>query len=262
MKLKKIIYSLILVLIFAAVSFYFLYMQPRRVTPIVMYHSVSDNKESTLSVTPENFSRQMAFLKKRGYSVISLDSLTRNIKKGKNYLPKTVVITFDDGLKDNFTNAFPVLRKNDMTATIFLVTDYVNNKKEYLNWDQIVLMWKNGVEFGGHTRSNVYLPSVKDPEVLWNEIAGCKADIEEQTGEKVRYFCYPTGGFTERIKEMVRKAGYEGACTTNRGFDRQNKDVYELNRIKITDSDMNKPFHFRAKLSGYYNLFRSYRSGD
>ena len=262
MKVTRIAAFIFLAAILAAVSFYCFYMRPRRVTPILMYHSISDNKESTLSVTLENFSRQMAFLKRKGYSVISLDSLVRNIKEGNTYLPKTVVITFDDGFKDNFTNAFPVLGKNGMTATVFLITDYVNNKEEYLSWNEVTLMGEGGIDFGGHTQNNVYLPSVEDPKRLWREIAGCKKDIEKRTKKEARYFCYPTGGFTERIKEVVKKAGYEGACTTNRGLSRQNKDVYELKRIKITDSDMNKPFHFRAKLSGYYNLFRSYRSGS
>ncbi|MGB2661184.1 MAG: polysaccharide deacetylase family protein [Candidatus Omnitrophota bacterium] len=262
MKIRKTAVSILLALFLAAVLFYFFYMRPRRVTPILMYHSISDDKANTLSVTPENFSKQMEFLGKTGYSVVSLDGLVESITDGKTYLPKTVVITFDDGYKDNFTNAFPVLEKHDMTAAVFLVTNYVDNKKEYLSWDQVRLMQKNGIEFGGHTRNNAYLPLEKDQGVLWHEIAGCKSDIESRTGEEAKYFCYPIGGFTEEVKAIVKKAGYRGACTTNRGYDKSNKDVYELNRIKVTDSDMNKPFHFRAKLSGYYNLFRSYRSGS
>ncbi|MFQ5952972.1 MAG: polysaccharide deacetylase family protein [Candidatus Omnitrophota bacterium] len=261
MNFKRIIYSVLLVIALAALSFYFFYMQPRRVVPILMYHSISDDKESTLSVMPENFSRQLEFLDRSGYSVISLDELVESINRGKTYLPKTVVVTFDDGYKDNFTNAFPVLKKYDMTAIIFLVTHYVAEKGEYMNWDQVRLMQENGIDFGAHTRNNVYLPSVEDYGKLWDEISGSKADIQAQTGKEAKYFCYPTGGFTEKIKEAVKQAGYKGACTTNRGFDRLNLDVYELNRVKVTDSDMNKPFHFRAKLSGFYNVFRSYKSG-
>ena len=258
----KIAISVLLAVTFAVVLVYFFCMRPGRVTPILMYHSIGDDKESTLSVTPGNFSRQMAFLKRKGYSVISLDELVSNITEGKPYLPKTVVITFDDGYKNNYVEAFPILEKHGITATFFLTTDHVGSKKEYVNWDQVRLMKKNGMDFGGHTRSGVYLPSENDPKRLWDEISGSKADIEAETGLEARYFCYPTGGFTDRIKRIAKKAGYKGACTTNRGYDRKNKDVYELNRVKVTDSDMNKPFHFRAKLSGWYNLFRSYRSGD
>ena len=262
MKLYKKVVILLVLLALAAFSFYFFYMRPRHVVPILMYHSIADDKESSLSVSPENFARQMEFLNRNGYSVISLGELVKNIKAGKTSLFKTVVITFDDGYADNFSEAFPVLAKYNMPAIIFLVTGYVDNKEGYLRWNQIRLMMLNNITFGGHTRNNVYLPSVESEEELWNEIAGPKEDIEKATGREANYFCYPTGGFNERVKEAVKKAGYKGACTTNRGFDRLNKDVFELNRVKITDSDMTKPFHFRAKLSGYYNLFRSYRSGD
>jgi peptidoglycan/xylan/chitin deacetylase (PgdA/CDA1 family) len=262
MKTRKITSFIIILAVLAVLSLYFLYMHPRRVTPILMYHSISRNEGDTLSVAPENFSRQMTFLKEKGYSVISLDELVDNISKGIRYIPNTVVITFDDGAEDNFTNAFPVLKRYNMTATIFLITGYVGEEKGYLNWDQVRLMQANGIKFGGHTRNNVYLPSVKDETVLWTEIAGPKVDIKANTGKEIGYFCYPMGGFNEKVKEIVKQAGYKGACTTNRGYDRKNLDVYELNRVKITDSDMTKPFHFRAKLSGYYNAFRSYRSGE
>jgi len=188
--------------------------------------------------------------------VISLDELVQGIKNGASFSEKTVVITFDDGFENNFLYAFPVLAKFDIPATIFIVTGYMGEKEGYLNWDQIRFMSNNGMDIGAHTRNNEYLPSIKDPGSLWDEIAGSKKDIEENLGTNVMYFCYPIGGFTKDVKDTVRKAGYKGACTTNRGTDRYNKDVYELNRIKITNSDCTKPLHFRAKLSGYYNLFR------
>jgi peptidoglycan/xylan/chitin deacetylase (PgdA/CDA1 family) len=262
MKVWKRILIVPIVLALVAFCFYFFYMHPRRVIPILMYHAVSDDKSSTLHVTPENFSRQMEFLHKNGYSVLSLDDLVEDIKKGTGFVPKTVVITFDDGYEDNYLYAFPVLAKYDMPAIIFLITEYVDTREGYLKWDQIRLMMANGIDFGGHARSGEYLPSIADTQRLWEEIAGCKSDIELKTGEKVGYFCYPIGGFNEKVKNAVKKAGYKGACTTNRGFDRLNRDVYELNRIKITNSDMSKPFHFRAKLSGYYNLFRRLKSGE
>ncbi len=243
-------------------AFYFFAMRPRRVVPILMYHSISNQKGSSLHVSPENFSRQMMFLSKSGYSVITLDKLVEHSKSGTRFIPRTVVVTFDDGLKDNYINAFPVLSKYNIPATIFLITDYMGTRPTYLNWDQVRLMAENGIDFGGHTRSNVYLPTVKNPGLLRDEIAGCKEDIELNTGMAAQYFCYPTGGFNEEIKEVVRKAGYKGACTTNRGYDKSNLDIYELNRVKITNSDTTKPFSYRAKLSGYYNVFRKFRKGD
>jgi len=251
-----------LVLVLAVVAAYFTILLPRRVTPILMYHSVSYTEGSSIHVTPENFNKQMKFLSDSGYSVITMEKLAEEISGGRRYLPGTVVITFDDGFEDNFTRAFPVLAKYDMPAVIFLVTGYVGADEDYLKWDQIALMQKNGITFGSHTRSNAYLPSLTDKKAIVDEVAGSRHDIYVHTGKMPDFFCYPTGGFNEQIKNAVMKAGYKAACTTNRGRDRSNRDLYELNRVKITNSDMNRPWHFRAKLSGFYNAFRRLRNSN
>ena len=242
--------------------FYYVYMKPRHVVPILMYHAINDDTSTSLNVNPVIFSRQIAFLEKEGYNVISLKRFVEGVKNKGKFPPKTVVITFDDGFEDNFVYAFPVLAKYKMPATIFLITKYVGKREGYLTWDQVLLMKGNGIDFGGHTRDNIYLPSLADEKELWEQIAGCREDIARKADYEAEFFCYPSGGFNEKVKETVIKAGYEGACTTNRGFDRYNKDVFELRRVKITNSDMTKPFHYRAKLSGYYNLFRSLKKGD
>ncbi|KJJ84065.1 polysaccharide deacetylase [Candidatus Omnitrophus magneticus] len=239
---------------------YFGFVNPRRVTPVLVYHSISDI-DNTLNVSPENFERQMKFLKENGYHVISLDEFIRYMREGKRYIPKTVVITFDDGYVNNYINGYNVLLKYNMPATIFLATGHIGKDKDYLTWDEIILMNKNKVSPGAHTRNHVYLPSLSDRQSLIDEIKGSRDDIKNNTGIDALYFCYPTGGFTEEIKNIVKSAGYLGACTTNRGLDRFNKDIYEIKRVKVTNSDTTKPFHFRAKLSGFYNVFRSPRSG-
>ena len=263
--MKKLIKRLIIfvfVIILTALSFYAFYMLPRKVVPVLMYHSISYNEESSLNVTPENFSRQMEYLSKSGYKVISLDDYVEGLKNNTKFHPKTVVITFDDGFEDNYLYAFPVLAKHDMPATIFLITGYVDSKKEYLRWDQIKVMLERGIDFGGHTRNNEYLPAITDQDKLRDEIYAPRADIEENTGHEAEYFCYPIGGFNHEVKAVVKEAGYKGACTTNRGTGRFNRDVYELKRVKVTNSDTTKPMHFWAKLSGYYNLFRSLKNSQ
>jgi len=247
-----------LVLVLAASA---LYIAPKRVVPILMYHGVREGGDSSMYVTPGNFERQMDFLKKNGYSVITLNELVDAAEKGTKPRPGTVVITFDDGFRDNYVSAFPVLARNGFPATVFIPTGFVG-KEGYLTWDQIRVMMEHGIDFGSHTINHVYLPSEKDTAVLWNEVSERRKAIEEATGKSPRYFAYPLGGFNDKVKSAVKMAGYKGACTTNRGFDRYNGDVYELKRIKVTDSDMNKPFHFRAKLSGFYNLFRKAKSPE
>ncbi|MCM8765646.1 MAG: polysaccharide deacetylase family protein [Candidatus Omnitrophica bacterium] len=228
---------------------------PRYSIPVLLYHSISYN-DNLLSVKPENFKKQMAYLNKHNFKVITLEELVEGMKERNKFPRKTVAITFDDGYKDNFTYAYPVLKEYAFPAIIFLITGKTGNDKEYLNWDEVREMVKSGIiDFGGHTRSHTYLPSLQNNQAkLWEEIYGCKEDIEKSLGITVKFFAYPVGGFSEKIKELVKKAGYKAGLTTNRGKDLRNlKDIYEINRISVRNDNL---FVFKIKVSGYYNLFR------
>ena len=253
--MKKILLALSAVIVLLGV-FYFSWLAPKYTVPILTYHSINYGKGSHF-VTPENFTKQMEYIQKKGYKVITLDELVRSIKNKEPLKRNSVVITFDDGYKDNLEYAYPVLRKFGFPATIFLISGYIGNDKRFLNWDQARIMSKDNISFGAHTKTHFYLGSAKDEKVILDEVGGSKRRIEQEIGAPVDYFCYPTGGFNERVKEIVKDVGYQGACTTNRGQARFNSDVYELKRVKVTNSDAAKPLSFWVKLSGYYNLFRS-----
>ncbi len=263
--MKKRFLVLFLIVLFSGI-FYFFWFAPKYVVPILMYHNIGYEKGGFF-VTPENFAKQMMYIKKNGYEVITLDELVRSIKDKKNLKRNKVVITFDDGYKDNFQYAYPVLKKLEFPATIFLVTDFIGKKftgegKEFMNWDEVMVMSKDKISFGGHTKAHLYLGLMNDEKVALDEITGSKKAIEERIDMPVDYFCYPSGGFNEKVKELVAQAGYKGACTTNRGFAKLNRDVYELKRIKVTNSDAAKPFSFWVKLSGYYNILRKEKNPD
>ncbi len=253
--------------IFFAISvlfgvFYIFSLVPSKYTvPILTYHHFG-YQDDNLYVTPENLEKQIKYLKEKNYNIITLDELVAGIKSSQKFKRDTVVITIDDGYQDNYLFGYPIFKKYHVPVIVFLEANYIGRDKEFLNWDEIKVMLNNGVSFGAHTKSHAYLPSVEDKDVLWDEIKGPKDIIERNIGTKVNHFCYPVGGFNNTIKGLVAKAGYMSACSTNKGLVKFNQDIYELKRIKITNADTNKPFCFAAKLSGYYNIFRSIKKGE
>ena len=254
--IKRFLLAIFLVLIIAVIGLC-IWIQGQYVVPILMYHSVSLADESPMStISPKNFFKQMSFLKRNGYQVITLDDLIEGIKAKKKFSHKTVVITFDDGYQDNYRNAFPFLKEYHFPAAIFLISDATGVSPNLLTWDQVKEMSQYDITFGSHTRRHVYLPEQSEAQ-LKNEIEGSKRIIEEHLGKPVYYFAYPSGGFSEHIKSLVAMAGYEAALTTNRGYDRYNIDLYELSRIRINNWDSSLVLW--SKLSGYYNLFRKLR---
>ncbi len=224
----------------------------------MMYHAVdyAGHPKGNM-VTPENFSYQMDYLKNHGYKVISLDELVRGIKEKRSFPKKTVVITFDDGYQDNYHQAFPILKENQFLAIIFVSSEQIG-QSGYLTVEEMKEMKQYNVTVGSHTLNQAYLPSVP-PKEQRRQIEMSKKLLEEKLGYPVEYISYSSGGFSEAIKAMVKEAGYKGACTTNRGTHRFNEDVYELKRIRFSNTDRS-PLALWAKLSGYYNLFRKHRA--
>lgn len=243
-------------------GFYRFWIYPQYTVPILMYHYI-DQADWSLSVSSESFERQMKYLKDRRYNVISLDDLVVGKRAGKRFPHNTVVITFDDGAKDNYTEAYPALKQYQFPATIFVITQRMGtafDSVEYLTWEQVREMSEAGIDFGSHTQHHGYLPDFSREEIM-AEVSGSKRDIEKEIGKTIKHFCYPSGGFTEEAKEIIEQSGYLSASTTNRGTDRHNNDLYELKRVKVKNTDAVKPFRFWGKLSGYYNLFRRQRAG-
>ena len=256
MRKRDLLLTFFIVFGIATLIFTF-FLRDRYVVPIITYHNVTDGKNALNNVTPASFAVQMKFLKKHYYNVISFDDYVLGTKKGRAFGRNTVVIHFDDGYEDNYTNAFPILKTYRFPASIFIVSDSVGTPN-FITWDQIKEMEKHDIEFGSHTRRHAYLPDVSY-ELAVDEIVNSKKIIEDRLGHPIKYFVYPSGGFSESVEGIVMNAGYEAAATTNRGTDTFNRNLFELNRVRIKDKD--NSFVLWAKVSGYYNLFRRPRCG-
>jgi len=249
--------SICVVAFILALSLFLLWVSKNHAVPVIMYHSInySDTKDSSV-VSPESFERQMSYLHKNGYNVISLDDYVTSVGKNRILPRNTVVLTFDDGYEDNDRFAYKILQKYNFPATIFMSSDYIG-KEGFLTLDQLKKMKESElIEVGSHTRSHAYLPDI-DSQKQQEEIIESKRILENLLEIEVRYIAYPGGGFSERIKRFVKDAGYKGACSTNRGYDKTNRDVFELKRIKVTNEDVGNGIVLWLKYSGYYNTLRT-----
>ncbi len=252
--LKKVFLALLAFFGIGIIAYY-VAIYPNYTVPIMMYHHVEplDHHEANW-VNPQNFERHMAFLKKNKYRIMTLSELVEMTIKDEAPPRHAVVITFDDGNSDNYHNAYPILKKFSIPATMFVPSAFID-KEGFLTAQNIKEMVSSGlVSVGSHTVNHEYLPPLNE-EQRRIEIEVSKTELENLTGKPVEILAYPIGGFSDEIKTMVRNAGYKAACSTNRGYDRLNRDVYELKRIRFSNKD-DSDLTLWWKLNGYYNLFR------
>lgn len=195
------------------------------------YHKI-DDMEISLSVTPADFDAQMKYLKDNGYNIIDIADLYAALA-GEKTLPKNpVLITFDDGYADNYTAAYPILKKYGFKATIFVITDFVDVRANYLKWEQLKEMSQNGITIESHTATHNSLTDLTD-EQLKKELIDSKQKIEAELGTTVDFIAYPTGAYNLHIAQLVKDAGYKGAFTIKYGNIDANSNIYALERVPV-----------------------------
>lgn len=232
------------------------------VVPILMYHSVSPSasRQTMLAVKPETFERQMRFLKNIHYNVITLEELSTLIKDKKKIPPRTIIITLDDGYRDNYTYAFAVLKKYNLTATIFIIINEVGRPQgDRLSWDQIKVMQDSGlIVFGSHALGPEPLNKIKREQEVKDQVFLSKQILEQKLGKKVYAFSYPEGRFNAKIRQLVIDAGYRVAVATNPGKRYPSDDIFVLKRLRISENASNL-FVFWVETSGFYTFIKEAR---
>ncbi len=198
---------------------------------VLNYHKV-DNSFNSLAISPSDFEAQMQFLDKQGYHTISPDELY-NALTGEGDLPANpVLITFDDGYLDNYTNAYPILKAHNMKATIFVVPGYTNVNKSYLTWDQMLEMEQNGITIESHTMNHKPLEGLSDDQIR-AELMDSKQRLEDRLGHPVEYIAYPTGTYNLHIASIAKEVGYRAAFTIKYGNVDMGSNVFALERVPI-----------------------------
>lgn len=238
------------------------FISQQYVVPILMYHSVNPNArpENRLTVSVNSFERQMRFLKDRRYNVVPLESLIDLIKDKKRIPKNTVVITLDDGYRDSYIYAFPILKKYNLPATVFVIIDEIGRAQgDRLSWDEIKIMQGSGlITIGSHALGPEPLINIKSEQELKRQIFDSKRTLEERLAQPINAFSYPEGRFNDKIKQLVIDAGYKIAVATNPGKRFSNKDIFALKRLRVS-STADSLFVFWIQASGFYNFIREHR---
>ena len=246
-----------------------------------MYLSISDEPESGhpyfwLNTSSGRFAGHMKYLHENNYGVISLEEavgiITRNsqpptlshsliTRNSQLETRNPIVLTFDDGYRDFYTHAFPVLKQFGFTATVFLPTDYIGNGrpgirgKQHLSWEEVRELHAQGITFGSHTCSHPQLRDV-GRDVLKDELARSHSVIETEAGA-CDGFCYPykfpeqDGHFVTVLTDSIQSAGYDYCVSTRIGTTNTASDIFSLKRIPVNSGD-DVPL-FAAKLRGGYD---------
>ena len=220
---------------------------------VLMYHRVGEFKRikehRALYCKKNQFALQMWFLKFFKYKVISLDeALFLMSSSNHDISSKHIVLTFDDGYLDFYEFAYPILRKYNFHATVYVLSHLIGKNAVWflkegreapllLNKDQLLQLIKTShIEIGSHGRFHLKLSEIP-VELAKEEIENSKYRLEKELGIKIKHFCYPYGKFNKKVVELVRDAGYSSAVTCVRAGVDKDTDPYLIPRKAISFGD-------------------------
>lgn len=207
---------------------------------ILTYHSIDDGG-SVLSVSPALFAQQMGLLAGGGIAVVALDRLLE--MRHDHPSEPVLAITFDDGFRNVYEHAFPVLRRYGFPATIFLVTDYCGKTNDWptqpprvareplLDWPEIREMAEAGISFGAHTATHPDLTRLSAASVE-EELLRSKRTIENTLGRSVGAFAYPYGAYDDSVRRLAGRH-FALACSARLGFVGAGSDPLALPRLDL-----------------------------
>ena len=236
--------------------------------PILMYHSISDEDESNAhayyrtKTSPAMFAAQLKYLRENGYETCSLARAVQQVQTQSRAGAKLVVITFDDGYRNFYHHAFPVLNQHGFSATVFLPTAYIGESPvafkgtDCLTWSEVRELSQNGIVFGSHTVSHPQLHELSVAKIQ-EEIVNSRKTIEEMLGCAVHSFAYPyafpqtDNDFKKMLRDSLGQAGYRnGVCTTVGRANRSSEPLF-MERLPVNSCDDARLF--KAKLAGAYD---------
>lgn len=192
--------------------------------PILTYHKVDTKLEIGITrITPSQFEKHIKFLHNEGYKSLTV-SEARNLKTTNE---KFICITFDDGYQNIIDFAFPILKKYNFVATVFVISNFVGKfntwdfgfgiRFKHLDWNELNILLDNGWEIGSHSANHICLTFLDDEKVKY-ELEMSKHEIEKNLGIKVKSFAPPFSRYNEKIVKFAIDLGYEGIYALSNGM--------------------------------------------
>lgn len=208
------------------------------VVPILMYHYIRELPPNTpdqlgygLSIPPKLFEQQLQYLAGAGYTSVSMDNVAAHITKGTALPAKPVVLSFDDGYADFYTAAWPLLKKYKLSATVYLVVDFLD-KPGYMSWPQAQELRDAGVEIGAHTLDHIDLAIQPLPSAK-HQITDSGTILRQRLNAPVTTFAYPSGQYNANTVKIVGESGFSSAVTTAFGSRHTAKNLLTLARVRV-----------------------------
>lgn len=214
---------------------------------VVAFHRVHDGAGADgLTIGRRMFERYCRYFQ-RHFNVIPLRDLVERLRSGSP-VNRELAITFDDGYRDNFEQALPVLQKFSLPATFFVVSQWMGTdvvpwwdeersvRHPWMTWDQVRSLSDKGFEIGAHTRTHADLGRLSEAEAR-EEILGARIELERQLLAPVESFAYPYGGrrnLTQQNRALIKAAGFRCCCSAFGGINTNATDPFHLRRVPIS----------------------------
>ena len=203
-----------------------------RSVPVLMYHAVDETPFTggipELFVTPENMEAQLKYMCDNGFTGIWFEDLPN-----LNAIQKPVILTFDDGYRNNYTVLFPLLKKYNVKATIFIFPNNIGTNRNFLTWDMVKEMADSGlVSFQSHTMSHTELNTLTEAQQRW-ELAESQRIITAKTGKQTTVLCFPSGKYNSATLALAKEY-YQFALKMNGGLYVTGTDRYLIPRYYVS----------------------------
>ncbi|WP_135548823.1 polysaccharide deacetylase family protein [Paenibacillus cymbidii] len=204
--------------------------------PVLNYHSISDSEPGNSAVMPvAKFEEQLAYFARAGYTPLTLADYVAVLEGTKPGPAKPILLTFDDGYADNYTNAMPLLQQYGFPATLFMSPGTVDDPY-YLSWEQVDQLQAAGWDIQPHGMTHPHLPQL-DAAQQEAEIAESKRLIEARYGTAAYVYCYPYGERNAATLKLLASHRYRYAFTIEQGRSTNEQSAYELKRIFVNGNE-------------------------